>query len=158
MSVLLPTVPQTRMLRMSSPALARSRWSRHHSSIALRQPGPRNRKTRCWPETLISILYIAKVLRWPKGSTPAHRFSAADGVQRDYLRIGLISFPGAAIVRWSRDYSNIALRQPTTEQEDAVLAFAEAVLRGYCTAAAKELTTTQITLQSPSDKSKIRTK
>src|SRR6516165_3237212 len=24
---------------------------------------------RCWPETLISILYIAKVLRWPKGST-----------------------------------------------------------------------------------------
>jgi len=79
-------------------------------------------------------------------------------VQRDYLRIGLIPFPGAAIVRWSRDYSNIALRQPTTEQEDAVLAFAEAVLRGYCTAAAKELTTTQITLQSPSDKSKIRTK
>ena len=30
--------------------------------------GPRNRKTWCWPETLISIFYIAKVLRWPKGS------------------------------------------------------------------------------------------
>jgi hypothetical protein len=74
------------------------------------------------------------------------------------LRIGLIPFPGAAIVRWSRDYSSIALRQPVTEQEDAVLAFAEAVRRGYCTVAAKELTTTQITLQSPSDKSTIRTK
>jgi hypothetical protein len=49
MSVLLPTVPQTRMLRMSSPASARRRWSRRHSSIVLQQPGPRNRKTRFWP-------------------------------------------------------------------------------------------------------------
>jgi hypothetical protein len=45
-------------------------------------------------------------------------------------------------------------------RKDAVLGFAEAetVLRGYRTPAAKELTTTQITVQSPSDKSKIRPK
>jgi len=54
---------QTRMLQMSSPASARSRWSYQQSSMVLRQPGPRNRKTRRFPETLISTLYIAKVLR-----------------------------------------------------------------------------------------------
>src|SRR5262249_43258808 len=32
-SVLLPTVPQTRISRMSSPSSARPRWSSHHSSI-----------------------------------------------------------------------------------------------------------------------------
>jgi hypothetical protein len=84
MSVLLPTVPQTRMLRMSSPASAQRRRSRHHSSIALRQPGPRNRKTRCWPETLISILYIAKVLRWPKGSTQPYPFLRRRRVTSDH--------------------------------------------------------------------------
>jgi hypothetical protein len=94
MSVLLPTVPQTRMLRMPSPDSARWRWSRHHSSIALRQPGPRNRKTRCWPETLISILYITKVLRWPKGSTQPstplrRRRVAGDHSSRVFSPIGV---------------------------------------------------------------------
>ena len=53
----------------------------------------------------------------------------------------------------------LAAARPT-KQEDALLAFAEAeaARRGYCTAAAKEPTTTQITVQSPSDKSRIRTK
>ena len=87
MSVLLPTAPQTRMLRMSSPAVARRRWSR---------------------------------------TTFEHRLTAA---------------------------------RPA-KQENTLPAFAEAEAgrRGYCTAAAKEPTTTQITVQSPSDKSKIRTK
>jgi hypothetical protein len=51
----------------------------------------------------------------------------------------------------------LAAARPT-KQEDALLAFAEAVRRDYCTAAAKEPTTTQITVQSPSDNSKIKTK
>jgi hypothetical protein len=59
----------------------------------LRQPGPRNRKTRCWPETLISILYIAKVLRWPKGSTQpstplCRRRVAGDHSSRIFSLIG----------------------------------------------------------------------
>jgi hypothetical protein len=40
-SVLLPTVPQTRMLRTSAPASARRRWSRHHSSRLCHANGSR---------------------------------------------------------------------------------------------------------------------
>ena len=64
------------------------------SSIVLRQPGPRNSETCICPETLASILYIAKVLRWPKGSTWSYSPSGCD-----HLRIGLLLRSRAVIAR-----------------------------------------------------------